>query len=166
MSLAGIVLVAIASFSSVVTFWRPAPEPSGRSPLCSQRSFAEALSVPGRFGDDHLDGDSGRNYLCLVSTLNLISEVVDAPMNISVQAIYLGAGPTAIAFSLWGYAIRFLPAGVLGSSSLLVPAMVVVVDWLVLGEIPSSLAALGETLCLLGVAFSIIPRMLRSVRKR
>ncbi|GAA1547429.1 DMT family transporter [Brevibacterium picturae] len=103
---------------------------------------------------------------CLVFAPGLLAEVAQAPVGITVQVIYLGVVPTALAFNLWGYAIRFLPAGILSSSGLLVPAIVVVLAWLILGEVPPPLAALGGVFCLFGAAFTIVPQMLRSARKQ
>lgn len=78
-------------------------------------------------------------------TLNAAGHHVDAA---TASIIYLGVFPTAIAFTFWGFAIRHLPAGPLSSSSLIVPAIVVVMAWLILGETPPPLAALGSVLCL------------------
>ncbi|MFD0559055.1 drug/metabolite transporter (DMT)-like permease [Stackebrandtia endophytica] len=97
---------------------------------------------------------------CLVFTPDLATEVVQAPLDITLQVVYLGVVPTAIAFNLWGYALRHLPAGVLGSSSLLVPAIVVVLAWMFLGEVPTPLAAAGGLLCLAGAGFAVVPQML------
>lgn len=164
-SLAGIVLITIASFSGVVTIGGlllslAAAILYAASVLLQKHFLSRGDSVTVTWA-----GIMAGTIACLVFTPDLITEVADAPMNITLQVIYLGVVPTAIAFNLWGYAIRFLPAGVLSSSSLLVPAIVVVLAWLVLGEVPPVLAALGGTLCLLGAAFTIVPQMLRSSSK-
>ncbi|WP_241242598.1 DMT family transporter [Brevibacterium aurantiacum] len=164
-SLAGIVLITIASFSGVVTIGGLLLS------LAAALLYAASVLLQKHFlsRDDSVTvtwtGIVAGTIACLVFTPDLITEVADAPMNITLQVIYLGVVPTALAFNLWGYAIRFLPAGVLSSSSLLVPAIVVLLAWLVLGEVPPLLAALGGTLCLLGAAFTIVPQMLRSSSK-
>ncbi|WP_304355974.1 DMT family transporter [Brevibacterium sandarakinum] len=164
-SLAGIVLITIASFSGVLTIGGlllslAAAILYAASVLLQKHFLSRGDSVTVTWA-----GIMAGTIACLVFTPDLITEVADAPMNITLQVIYLGVVPTAIAFNLWGYAIRFLPAGVLSSSSLLVPAIVVFLAWLVLGEVPPLLAALGGTLCLLGAAFTIVPQMLRSSSK-
>lgn len=78
----------------------------------------------------------------------LVRDLQDAPTAATASIVYLGVFPTAIAFTFWGFAIRHLPAGPLSSSSLIVPAIVVVMAWLILGETPPPLAALGSVLCL------------------
>lgn len=68
--------------------------------------------------------------------------------------VYLGIFPTAIAFSLWAYALSSSSAGRLTSTTLAVPAIVVLMSWILLGEVPTLLAMVGGALCLLGVALS------------
>ncbi|TNM56730.1 DMT family transporter [Brevibacterium sediminis] len=100
----------------------------------------------------------------LVFAPGLIDEVATAPIEMTLQIIYLGVVPTAIAFNLWGYALKHLPAGLLSSSSLLVPAIVVVMAWIVLGEVPPPLAAVGGVLCLAGAAAAIGPQIIGALR--
>jgi drug/metabolite transporter (DMT)-like permease len=69
-------------------------------------------------------------------------------------AIYLGIFPTAIAFTTWAYALTHTTAGRLGSMSYLVPAVAVVLGWLVLGESPPALALVGGVLAIGGVALA------------
>jgi drug/metabolite transporter (DMT)-like permease len=67
---------------------------------------------------------------------------------------YLGIFPTAIAFTLWAYALTRSTAGRLTSTTLAVPAIVVLMSWIVLGEVPTLIAMIGGVLCLVGVAIS------------
>ena len=161
-SMVGIGLITIASFTGVFTI--------GGLLLSLTAAILYALCVvlQKRFlsrGDSVTvtwAGILAGTLACLVFTSGLIAEVAHAPVGITAQVVYLGVVPTALAFNLWGYAIRHLPAGVLSSSGLLVPAIVVVLAWLVLGEVPPPLAALGGAFCLFGAAFTIVPQMLRS----
>jgi drug/metabolite transporter (DMT)-like permease len=68
--------------------------------------------------------------------------------------VYLGAVPTALAFSTWAYALARTDAGSLGVSTYLVPPIVIGLGWLLLGEVPPALAFAGGAVCLLGVALS------------
>jgi drug/metabolite transporter (DMT)-like permease len=72
-------------------------------------------------------------------------------------AIYLGLGPTATAFVLWAYALTRTDAGRLGSTTYLVPPIVVLISWLALGQTPPLLALPGGLLCLPGVALASGP---------
>lgn len=164
-SLAGIVLITIASFSGIVTIGGLVLS------LAAAILYAASVLLQKNFLSRHdsvtvtWTGILAGTLACLVFTPGMITEVAHAPIGVTIQVIYLGVIPTAIAFNLWGYAIRFLPAGVLSSSSLLVPAIVVVLAWLFLGEVPPPLAAVGGVLCLLGAAFTIVPQLLRSSSK-
>jgi drug/metabolite transporter (DMT)-like permease len=66
--------------------------------------------------------------------------------------VYLGIFPTAVAFTLWAYALTRSGAGRLASTTLAVPAIVVLMSWVLLGEVPTLIAAIGGVLCLAGVA--------------
>ena len=161
-SLAGIGMITVASFTGVFTIGGMLLS------LTAAILYAACVVLQKRFlsRDDSVTvtwgGILAGTLACLVFAPGLIAEVAQAPVDITVQVIYLGVVPTALAFNLWGYAIRFLPAGVLSSSGLLVPAIVVVLAWLILGEVPPPLAALGGVFCLFGAAFTIVPQMLKS----
>ena len=101
----------------------------------------------------------------LVFAPGLVDEVAAAPVEMTLQVVYLGVVPTAIAFNLWGYALKFLPAGLLSSSSLVVPAVVVLLAWVALGEVPPPLAAAGGVLCLAGAATAIGPQIAGALRR-
>ncbi|WP_224392494.1 DMT family transporter [Pseudonocardia sp. ICBG1293] len=68
--------------------------------------------------------------------------------------VYLGLVPTALAFGTWAYALSRTDAGRLGVTTYLVPTLVVLLAWPVLGELPPPLALLGGALALAGVALS------------
>jgi drug/metabolite transporter (DMT)-like permease len=82
----------------------------------------------------------------------LASEVADAPVSATLNMVYLGVGPTAIAFTTWAYALARTTAGKLGATTYVVPALVVLMSWLFLGEVPAWLTLAGGALCLAGVA--------------
>ena len=68
--------------------------------------------------------------------------------------VYLGAVPTAVAFSTWAYALARMDAGTLGITTYLVPPLVILLGWLLLDEVPPGLAFVGGAVCLAGVAVS------------
>lgn len=84
----------------------------------------------------------------------LAHEAADAPVSATLNMIYLGVGPTAIAFTTWAYALARTSAGKLGATTYVVPALVVLMSWLFLGEVPGWLTLAGGVLCLAGVAVS------------
>ena len=97
---------------------------------------------------------------CLPFAGQLASDLAAAPTSAIVAAVYLGAIPTALAFSTWANALSRLPAGQLGVSTYIVPPLAILLGFLVFTEVPAPLAIAGGVLCLLGVAVSRIrPRV-------
>lgn len=66
-------------------------------------------------------------------------------------AVYLGAFPMALGFLLWAFALSRSTAGSLGSTTLAVPAIAVLMSWILLDELPSPIAGIGGAICLIGV---------------
>lgn len=91
---------------------------------------------------------------CLPFSGHLIAELQAAPAAAIVGVVYLGAVPTALAFSTWAYALSRMPAGRLGVTTYVVPAIVVGLGFLFFQEIPTLLAIAGGVICLIGVALS------------
>ncbi|MFI1467719.1 DMT family transporter [Streptomyces wuyuanensis] len=91
---------------------------------------------------------------CLPFAGQLLDDLADAPATAVGAVVYLGLLPTALAFLTWAYALSRMPAGRLGATTYVVPALTVVLAWPVLGELPSLLAIAGGVLCLLGVGIS------------
>jgi drug/metabolite transporter (DMT)-like permease len=92
--------------------------------------------------------------LCLPFAPALIGEVDDAGAVGIGWLVYLGLAPTALGFATWAYALRRMSAGRLASLAYLIPVVAVVLGWLLLGETPPALAAVGGVLCLAGVALA------------
>jgi drug/metabolite transporter (DMT)-like permease len=95
--------------------------------------------------------------VCLPFAPALIEEVAAAPLDATAGIVYMGLFPTAVAFATWSYALAHTSAGRLSSSSYLVPALAVMLSWLLLGEAPVPLALIGGALCLIGVAVTRLP---------
>lgn len=91
---------------------------------------------------------------CLPFTGELVSGLAVAPLPVILGVVYLGAVPTALAFSTWAYALARMPAGQLGISTYVVPPLAIVLGLLAFGEVPAPLAILGGAICLIGVAVS------------
>lgn len=91
---------------------------------------------------------------CLPFAGQLIDDVARAPWTITLNVVYLGVFPTAIAFTTWAYALARTTAGRMGSTTYVVPAIVVLMSWILLAEIPGWLTLIGGGLCLAGVAVS------------
>ena len=83
-----------------------------------------------------------------------INEVSDISTGTIIGAVYMGVGPTALGFWFWGYAMNHFATGRVASATLAVPAVVVLMSALTLGELPPLLAIIGGAICLTGVAVS------------
>jgi drug/metabolite transporter (DMT)-like permease len=92
--------------------------------------------------------------VCLPFAGSLVAQLQAAPPGTILGVLYLGAIPTSLAFTTWGYALSKLPAGQLGVTTYVVPAIVVLLGWAAFGEIPTILAIVGGVVCLLGVGVS------------
>ena len=94
----------------------------------------------------------------LVATLpfapQAAGELADASGGAIAGVVFLGIGPTAIAFTTWAYALARTDAGRMAATTLCVPALAVLLSWVTLGEVPTALGLLGGALCLTGVAIS------------
>jgi drug/metabolite transporter (DMT)-like permease len=91
---------------------------------------------------------------CLPFSGQLIAQLPHAPLHATVNLVYLGVFPTALAFTTWAYALSRTTASQLGATTYAVPALVVLMSWLVLDEVPATLTFAGGLLCLAGVAVS------------
>ncbi|MEU2628412.1 MULTISPECIES: DMT family transporter [Kitasatospora] len=91
---------------------------------------------------------------CLPFAPGLVHDLGRAPASAVLGLVYLGLFPTALAFTTWAYALSRTTAGRMGATTYAVPALVVLMAWLLLGELPAPLALAGGALCLTGVAVS------------
>jgi drug/metabolite transporter (DMT)-like permease len=91
---------------------------------------------------------------CLPFAGELVSGLAAAPVSAILGVVYLGAVPTALAFSTWAYALARMPAGQLGISTYVVPPLAIVLGFIVFAEVPAPLAIAGGAICLVGVALS------------
>jgi len=101
--------------------------------------------------------------VCLPFLAQLVGETVTAPATSVWGVIYLGAVPTALAFTTWAYALSRMPAGRLGVTTYLVPPLTIVIAWAFLAEVPAPLQVVGGVVCLVGVALSRMPSRRRAV---
>ncbi|MGI5374248.1 DMT family transporter [Streptomyces sp. CA-251387] len=92
--------------------------------------------------------------LCLPFTGQLINDAAEAPLSATLNMVYLGVFSLALAFTTWAYALARTTASRMGATTYAVPALVVLMSWLALGEVPGLLTLAGGALCLAGVAVS------------
>ncbi|GAA4528496.1 DMT family transporter [Amycolatopsis samaneae] len=109
----------------------------------------------------HVDGLTAIWLGCVVATVvllpwapQLVDELRVASTSTVLGAVYLGVFPTAVGFTAWAYALRRMNAGRLSAVSYAVPAVSVLLSWLLLAELPTAYGLVGGALCLAGVALS------------
>lgn len=119
----------------------------------------------------HTDPLTATWLACAAGTIALLpflgatfQELQTTSTAVIIGAVYMGIGPTALGFWFWGYAMNHFPTGKVAASTLAVPAVVVVMSWLTLGEIPPLLGIIGGVVTLTGVAIAQLRRPARSAR--
>jgi drug/metabolite transporter (DMT)-like permease len=133
--------------------------------LCLLAAIACALGVMGQKPAlGHASALQVTTFGCLVGAVaclpfapGLVGDLAGAPPRAIADMVYLGLFPTATAFSTWAYALARTTAGRMGATTYLVPAVVVLMSWLWLREVPRPVALGGGLLCLVGVALSRRP---------
>lgn len=108
-----------------------------------------------------IDGLAATWLGCIAGTVvlmpwvpQLVGELETASAGAALGAVYLGLFPTAIGFSTWAYALQRTNAGRLSATTYAVPAVSVLLSWLLLAEVPTIYGLVGGTICLVGVAIS------------
>ncbi|MFF5336708.1 DMT family transporter [Streptomyces sp. NPDC013181] len=91
---------------------------------------------------------------CLPFSGQLVADLGDAPLSATLNMVYLGLFPTALAFTTWAYALSRTTAGKMGATTYAVPAVVILISWIALDEVPGWVTLLGGAICLSGVAVS------------
>jgi drug/metabolite transporter (DMT)-like permease len=89
--------------------------------------------------------------VCLPFAFSLGHQLPEAPASSIGWMVYLAIAPMALGFLTWGYALARTTAGRMGSITYLVPAIAILLGWLLLGEVPPALAFVGGAICLVGV---------------
>jgi drug/metabolite transporter (DMT)-like permease len=109
----------------------------------------------------HVDGLTAIWLGCVIATVvllpwtpQLVDELRVAPVGAILGTVYMGVFPTAIGFTAWAYALRRMDAGRLSATTYAVPAVSVLLSWLLLAEIPTVYGLVGGAVCLVGVAIS------------
>ena len=92
--------------------------------------------------------------VCLPFAPALVHDLGHAQGSTVALIVYLGAFPTALAFTTWAYALSRTTAGKMGATTYVVPPLAILMGWAMLGEQPALLAVAGGVLCLTGVGLT------------
>jgi drug/metabolite transporter (DMT)-like permease len=91
---------------------------------------------------------------CLPFAGDLVRDTAAASTSDISWVVYLGAFPTAVAFSTYAFALSSMTAGNLSVTTYLVPPITVLLSWVFLSEAPPAMAYVGGVLCLVGVGLA------------
>jgi drug/metabolite transporter (DMT)-like permease len=130
--------------------------------LCLLAAVSYAFAVVGQKPAlRHASALQVTTFGCFIGTVatlpfagQFVTQAAAAPVSATLLVVYLGVIPTAVAFTTWAYALTRTTAGKMGATTYIVPAIVVLMSWALLGQTPRPLAYLGGVLCLAGVAVS------------
>lgn len=81
-------------------------------------------------------------------------QVAGADAGATAAVVFLGVGPSAVAFATWAYAVHRLGVGTAATSLYLVPAVALPASALWLGEAPHPIELVGGAVALAGVAIA------------
>lgn len=90
-------------------------------------------------------------------TGELAHDLAHASLPATMGVVYLGVFPTGVAFTTWAYVLARASAGKTAAVTYVVPAVVLVMSWLLLAEVPTPVMLAGGALCLLGVFITRLP---------
>jgi drug/metabolite transporter (DMT)-like permease len=128
-------LVAAAAYAVSLVFQKP---------LVSRLSAIEVTAIACTVGA----------LTCLPFGGDLVRDTAAASTSDILWVVYLGAFPTAVAFSTYAFALSSMSAGNLSVTTYLVPPITVLLSWVLLSEAPPAMAYVGGVLCLLGVGLA------------
>lgn len=78
------------------------------------------------------------------------SQLAAAPPGATLSVLYLGVLPTALGFTTWSFALARGTAGQMAAATYTIPAIVILLSWLLLSQLPGLLSFLGGAICLAG----------------
>lgn len=89
--------------------------------------------------------------MLLIFTPALVRQLPTAELTDTLAVVYMGIFPGAIGYISWAYVMSKRPASTSSSFLYLIPIVATLIGWLILGELPRSIAFLGGALILAGV---------------
>ncbi|MHB9004064.1 MAG: DMT family transporter [Coriobacteriia bacterium] len=87
----------------------------------------------------------------LVFAPGLLAQIPAATPASTLAVVYLGVFPGAVSYVLWSYALSRMPASALATFLYAQPVNAILIAWIWLGELPSTLAVIGGAISLAGV---------------
>lgn len=106
-------------------------------------------------------------YFIVALTTLLMAFAFDIPLlgyDLKVYGLILlmALGPSLIGHGSFNYAVRYLPAALLGVLALLEPVGASIAAYFLFDEIPAALAVVGLVVVLVGIGYGVLPRRIPS----
>ena len=79
-----------------------------------------------------------------------------APLSITLDIVFIGVFPAAIAYALWSYGIAHLPVNHAVRYLYVMPLIALVLGWVILGELPNPLSIIGGVVAVAGAVVASI----------
>ncbi len=92
----------------------------------------------------------GGTLALLVYAHSMVADLQHAALLTTLSVIYMGIFPGALAYLGWCYGLSKLPASRAAAYPYLIPVFAVLLGWLLLGEVPPTLAFIGGCIMLMG----------------
>ncbi len=99
----------------------------------------------------------GGSVLSVIALL-LPSSPIDWQLNLGLILLYNAVLATALAWALWLFILKRLPASIASLSTLLIPVLGVFFSWWILHEVPNNYDLLGMCLIILALCLQSIPK--------
>ena len=99
----------------------------------------------------------GGSVLSVIALL-LPSSPIDWQLNLGLILLYNAVLATALAWALWLFILKRLPASIASLSTLLIPVLGVFFSWWILHELPNNYDLLGMCLIILALCLQSIPK--------
>lgn len=91
----------------------------------------------------------------------LFTEIVSVSERTLLAVAYIAVLPTAVAYLLWAYVLKMLPAARASSLLFIVPPIAFALAWLLTGDVPSGMDIASSSIVLAGVALVQLSRRAR-----
>ncbi len=81
----------------------------------------------------------------------LSATIIQSSFATQLLIVFLGIGPTTIAYVAWSYVLAMQPAGSASNALFLVPVVAIGLGWLILDDLPSIVSIFGGAIAIFGV---------------
>lgn len=79
-----------------------------------------------------------------------VHQLLTAPLNVTLDIVFIGVFPAAIAYALWSYGIARLPVNHAVRYLYAMPLIALLLGWIMLGELPNRMSIAGGIIAIMG----------------